>query len=327
MIRLIAGSGRSGTTWIQDALATANGLRPVFEPLHPYVSAIGNRYGHRAISADEEHPELEAFWRNVCAGRGPRLWTVYRQQWRWLFPPPAKFATRTDAGRFRRHWAKFLAEMPRMTSESLRRQPLVKCIRANLMLPWIANHLDCRIVLIVRHPGAVLESQLRAGWNASFALDRFRNDVRLRELTHGRYDRLLSRKLTPVQALAVRWIVENQWVIEEAVSAGIVVIHYEELRSSDRGAWNRLCAALNLSVAPDPSVLARPSQQSGAKRSLVPIKQSSSPRWMAALTPENVLQIQSILDEVQFDAYRLNESLPRRLTDCAKPSRLQANDL
>jgi len=37
-MKLIAGSGRSGTTWVLDALADANDLRPVFEPLHPMVS-------------------------------------------------------------------------------------------------------------------------------------------------------------------------------------------------------------------------------------------------------------------------------------------------
>ena len=69
-IRFIAGSGRSGTTWIQDALAAANGLRPVFEPLHPYLSDIGGRYAHRAMSADEEHAELKAFLTgSLCRAR------------------------------------------------------------------------------------------------------------------------------------------------------------------------------------------------------------------------------------------------------------------
>src|SRR5262245_48320131 len=98
-MRLIAGSGRSGTTWVLDALATANDLRPVFEPLHPHLSRVGDRYAHRALTAEEQHPDLEEFLAGVCAGRGIPLWTKYRRQGRWLMPPPSQFTTRRDAGR------------------------------------------------------------------------------------------------------------------------------------------------------------------------------------------------------------------------------------
>ena len=68
-MRLIAGSGRSGTTWVQDALAAANDLRPVFEPLHPAVSEIGARYAYRALSRNDEHPELQRFLQTRWATR------------------------------------------------------------------------------------------------------------------------------------------------------------------------------------------------------------------------------------------------------------------
>jgi hypothetical protein len=314
MIRLIAGSGRSGTTWIQDALATANRLRPVFEPLHSYASEAGNRYAHKAISADEDQPELREFLIDVCAGRGPRLWTQYRQQARWLFPPPSQFWTRQDAGRCWRYWAKFLREFPRMTLSGWRVDPLVKCIRANLMLPWIARHLDCRIVLVVRHPGAVIESELRSGWNPSFALERFRNDSRLHELTNGRYVSLLARTLSHVEALATRWVIENQWVTESATASGITVVHYEKLRSSGGSEWARLCSALDLPTVPKIDLLTRPSQQSGAGRISIPLEQSKTPRWMSALTAEETDQVRGILDAVEFDTYVLHEPLPRDST-------------
>ena len=89
-MKLIAGSGRSGTTWVLDSLAKANGLRPVFEPLHPHVSEVGNRYAHRALRASDPCPDLEQFFSEVVAGRALPLWTQYRRQIRWLLPPPAE---------------------------------------------------------------------------------------------------------------------------------------------------------------------------------------------------------------------------------------------
>lgn len=310
-IRFIAGSGRSGTTWILDALAAANGLRPIFEPLHPYVSEAGRRYAHRALSADEEHSELQVFLVGVCAGSGPRLWTQYRQQRRWLLPPAEQFWSKKDAGRTKRHWIKFLREMPQMTWNGLRQRPLVKCIRANLMLPWVLRHLQSRVVLIVRHPGAVVESEIRGRWNANFALDRFRGDQKLHELTDGRYLSLLNRPLKPVEALAMRWIIENQWVMETASAHGISIVHYEHLRSASERAWPTLCEALAIPSIPSEETLTKPSQQSAVGRTFVSIAQPKRPRWMNNLAPEHRDEIQGVLEAVEFDGYIMNDPEPR----------------
>jgi hypothetical protein len=312
VVRFIAGSGRSGTTWIQDAIANANNLRPVFEPLHPFLSDVGDRYAHRALSAEEAHPDLESFLIRTCAGQGPRLWTQYRQQRRWLFPTAAQFSTRQDAGRVVRHWLKFFSEFPRMTRDSWRGEPLVKCIRANLMLPWIARRLDSQLVFVMRHPGAVVESELRSGWNASFVLDRFRQDARLHELTGGRYEALLARNLGPVESLTLRWVIENQWVAESAKNAGIPTFHYESLRFSDSGEWARLCSALGVATVPDTALLERPSQQSGSKRTAIPLELSKAPRWMSNLTSEQKGQVMDILEAVGLSTYSMDSSFPIR---------------
>ncbi len=309
-IRFIAGSGRSGTTWILDALASANKLRPVFEPLHPYLSEVGREYAHRALSADEDHPRLREFLLSVCAGRGPRLWTQYRQQRRWLVPPAERFWSKSDAGRTKRHWVKFLREMPRMTASGFRRESLIKCIRANLMLTWIADNLKSRVVLVVRHPGAVVESELRNGWNASVVLERFREDRTLHSVTADRYRPLLSRKLNAVEALTVRWIIENQWVMESVSTRGLCVVFYEHLRSSENQAWVELCAALGLNCLPDRAKLAKPSQQSHPARSIVTADQKKSPRWIKGLTLDQKRQIAEILRSVDLSTYTMDDPNP-----------------
>lgn len=314
-MRLIAGSGRSGTTWVLDAMATANGLRPIFEPLHPHVSPIGNRYAHRALAAGDDHPELVQFLSEVCAGRRIRLWSKYRRQGRWLFPPPAVFSTISDAGRLWRRWRKFLKEAPRLAMEARRRDPLVKCIRANLMLDWLSRQFDCRIVLVVRHPGAVIESEMRGSWKAEFTLDRYRGDTRLHEITSDRYRALLERPLTPIEALATRWVIENQWVIEQAAANGVTIVCYERLMSSPDEEWQRICRALQLPSAPAPAVLARPSQQSAPNRSAATVEASEEPRWLRVLSREQVESIQGILDQARFDLYAMSGPEPRDKSD------------
>jgi hypothetical protein len=310
-VRFIAGSGRSGTTWVQDSLATANGLRPVFEPLHPYVSEIGRHYAHRALGPEDEHSDLEAFLNDVCAGRRNRLWTKYRRQLRWLLPPPREFSTLEDAGRVYRSWRKFVRELPRLAMAARRSEPLVKCIRANLMLGWLSRKWGSKTVLIVRHPGAVIESELREHWNAHFALERFRRDTRLHELTQDRYRSLLQRQMTPVEALAARWVVENQWIVEKAAENEITVVFYEWLKSRPDLEWERVRVALNLERVPPREVLKRPSQQSSPKRSTAVVSEPDAPRWLRVLSREQQQVIQRILDDVGIDFYTMSDPDPR----------------
>jgi len=309
-MRIIAGSGRSGTTWVQDALATANRLRPIFEPLHPHVSEIGNRYAHRALGSEDDHPELASFLIDVCAGRRNRLWTQFRRQRRWLLPPLDEFKTLQNAGRFYRRWGKFLKELPRLALAGRRGDPLIKCIRANLMLGWLSRRCSCRIVLIVRHPGAVIESELRGGWSAQFALDSFRRDARLSELTGDRYRALLERKLTAIEALTARWVIENQWVTECAAANGVTVVYYEHLRSAPSREWERIRRSLGLPMTPPATILARPSQQSSPMLSDVATETTRRPRWLQVLMPAQVRQIQDVLDEVRVDFYTMNDPEP-----------------
>jgi len=41
------------------------------------------------------------------------------------------------------------------------------------LIDWIVRQFDSRLVYLARHPGAVIESELRNNWKATFALDRF----------------------------------------------------------------------------------------------------------------------------------------------------------
>jgi hypothetical protein len=309
-IRFIAGSGRSGTTWVLDALATANDLRPVFEPLNPYVSRMGNAYAHRTLMPGESHPELEEFLESVFAGQEARLWTQFRRQRQWLVPSAGQLASVADWSRWGRRWSKFLRECPRLAAMTARGQPLVKCIWANLMLGWLNRRFSCRIVLIIRHPGAVIESELRAGWDADNVLERFRNDNQLSVATGDRYRALLHRQLTTVEALTVRWLVENQTVMEGAPQNGVTVVHYEHLAARSSSAWEAACSALDLKNLPGATILAKPSQQSSPQGSAARSDAIGKPIWQRALTSEQSDQIQGILEQASFETYRVHDPEP-----------------
>jgi hypothetical protein len=105
-------------------------------------------------------------------------------------------------------------------------------------------------------------------------------------------------------------VIENQWVIESARAHAIPVIHYEMLRSTDEDAWPALCAALGVAHRPERTILTRPSQQSGADRTAIPLSQSARPRWMNGLSQSDSREIQGILDAVGIREYAMDEPNP-----------------
>ena len=252
-MRFIAGSGRSGTTWVLDCLADANALRPVFEPLHPEVTPLGPRFAYRALAAQEEHAELAAYFDRVNRGEYRSWWVNYRGRTDLLMPRPTHFTSWDGAKRFSRRWRRFLRDRSELLESSRRERALIKCIRANLLLGWVMRTFAAQTVLVVRHPCAVVESQLRRGalWDPAPILARFRRDTYLDEISGGRYRDLLKADLSLTQALALVWVIENQWPVSAAALHGYTVVSYERLMSNPLHEWQRIVDALDLDAVPD----------------------------------------------------------------------------
>jgi hypothetical protein len=181
------------------------------------------------------------------------------------------------------------------------------------MLGWIARQFDCRIAFLIRHPGAVIESEMRNAWDPTPALDRFRSDAALHQLTGGRYSGMLGRKLTHTQGLAVQWLIENQLAIEMAPAANVAVFFYERLRTASDSSWEQIRVALDLERAPDATVLAKPSQQTSPNKLAVQSPGTSSFTWRETMSQDQISEIQAVLDESEFDLYSMNDCQPQGL--------------
>jgi hypothetical protein len=126
----LAGSGRSGTTWVSGMINHRNGYRFVFEPFNPGKVRIYRHFRRKQyLRPDDRREEYLGPARTVLTGG-------LRNPW---------------ADRFNR---RFVA-----------RRRLIKDIRANLLLGWMReNFPGMPIVLLLRHPCAVVASRLALGW-------------------------------------------------------------------------------------------------------------------------------------------------------------------
>ena len=157
---IIAGSGRSGTTWVLDAIANANNLRTIFEPLHPIGVPVAKPFANRYVRDDANEPELKFFMDKVFSGVFKSLWANYRVR------PDRLHLTYHQSGSLRHKLGFLKHNYKKLAIHYCRYHKvkfsnlIVKFTRANLMLGWLSKNYSAKILLIVRHPGAVVHSKI-----------------------------------------------------------------------------------------------------------------------------------------------------------------------
>ncbi|MVF11154.1 hypothetical protein FT643_03255 [Ketobacter sp. MCCC 1A13808] len=312
-VRLILGSGRSGTTWIQDSLANANDLRPVFEPLKSVSSKVP-QFEYAFLDKQHQSPELKSFLSDVFNGQFRSIWSDYRMIPDRVIPSLSKVESWESIKAYRRHLTQLL-ENYRMLSTALNHKSiLVKFIRANLMLSWLQANFDTRIALILRHPGAVIESQLRLGgesWDPVARLSYYRHDSQFEAGLGERYGRYLKKDLSPAQMNTLIWAIENQYPLEQAESETYRVFCYESLVNSPLEEWPKLTKVLDLKNVPQLSDLVKPSQQASSNWESEKKDYSKSAKWMSRISDKDRDEADIMLRMLGVRRYSMDDPNPK----------------
>jgi len=310
--RIIAGSGRSGTTWIQDVLAEVNGLRTIFEPLHPQAVSEAEPYAWRYIPPGTDMADLEMFLNRVISGSLHTIWTDYRIRPSRLMPRWRRFSSPGRVYELYSEWRGATRRYFKYRSRFGISPVLIKIIRGNLMLGWLRAKYDARIVFVARHPGAVIESKMRLGgisWDPETMIKYYRTAGILGDCL-GRYRELLEEDLSPVEAHTLIWCIENQLPLEQAGKQGYLSVFYEDLVRDGEKEWLRITNALNLTSSPwGSAVVDQPSQQSTPARARRKLGADSN--WYDRMSEKELEAIQQVLNAVEMNVYTAFDPLPQ----------------
>jgi hypothetical protein len=211
---LVLGSGRSGTTWLAEAIARRHRSRLIFEPFHPRLGAIGE--GKRLFLDPAEHS-----------------------------PPFERSAERVLSGRARG------AYIDEIRIARLPRGRVVKDVHASNLLPWLrANHPAIPVVYVVRHPIAASLSRLRSdtffGIGDYLATPAGREDAESSPaaswlpLYDGHRD-----DPEPLVRLVAEWCFENAYPLSRDEDPGVALAFYENAvldPTSQLARFGELCA-------------------------------------------------------------------------------------
>ena len=129
-VTILAGMGRSGTTWAGDIVNHDGSYRVLFEPFYPVKVKQAAEFEYiQYLNPDCQNELLSTQANKILAGK-------IRNEW-------------VDRG----------------GNRFLYRRRIIKEIRCNLMLGWLGElAIHPRIVLMIRHPLQVVSSWSKLGW-------------------------------------------------------------------------------------------------------------------------------------------------------------------
>ena len=132
---VIAGFGRSGTTWLSDIMSKVLGGLVLFEPFHPAVFEEAHNVCYQTHESQDQH--LIHHWEKCHSGKILNPWLIRNH----LKDPVED----TTEGFIRYLWKHSMVIG-------------FKTIRTNHFLSFFHKSFDARIIYIYRHPLAVLSS-------------------------------------------------------------------------------------------------------------------------------------------------------------------------
>jgi hypothetical protein len=204
---LVAGSGRSGTTWLGDVVNFDDSFRVIFEPFNPLRVESWRPFGSRQYQPpDNPDPDLFRAVHTILSGLDRSDWT---------------------ASHNRCFWA---------------RKRVVKEIAINNMLGYIANWFpQVRLVYLLRHPFAVASSRLRHGWHTypdptvRTNLDIFLRQPLLMADYLEPFRPMLMRPMSPFAKEVAFWAAENYVPLQQLRDrVAVKIVHYEDLVLRER---------------------------------------------------------------------------------------------
>jgi hypothetical protein len=225
---IIAGVGRSGTTWLSNIINCDNKYRYIFEPFNSREVKLAEPFKNKLYLRPDDHQ-----------------------------PQYVKPATDIINGNVRN---KFTDAINR---NFLVKKRLIKAIRMNLSLKWLNSLFpEIPIIFLLRHPCAVAHSQIQLKWGAT--IENFLQQKPLVEDFLHPFKQQFDDASTLFERHIVAWCVENYVPLKQFKAGQLHLVFYENLCTDPASELEKIFTFLNtrpstksLNVITKPSNLSR----------------------------------------------------------------------
>lgn len=266
---LLAGTGRSGTTWLGDIINFNNDYRNMFEPCHPgYTREYSGFHNKQYRRPDDDDEEFHRALLAILTGSIKNPWVDQFN-------------------------ARFLCD-----------RRLVKEIRANLFLKWIKINFPCvPIIFILRHPCAVANSKILLGWNPKLD-DYLAQDELMAEQLSQQSELIddIKRRDDWFEKIICQWCIENYVPLNQFDRDEMHVVFYENLCRNPLEETRAVLAWLKTDYDPKvETVFSRPSELSEKHSAVVTGKDLIS-GWQKNIDPKLAQRAVEIMRAFNLDS-------------------------
>jgi len=274
---LVAGAGRSGTTWIAELLSAGSRCRVMQEPFHSrYVEAYRGFSYFQYMRPEQDDEVLLRYCQAVFTGQLRHPWV--------------------DAG------VATLRPERRVIQE----------IRANGLLRWIQVRFpELPLVFLLRHPCAVVRSRLDLDWDTDRDISSFLEQPQLVADHLEPYLDLIKYADSPEEKHAVVWCLSNLVPLRQFPAGRLPIFHYEDLVRDPGTVIPRLLAAAGAPMTHD--ILARFGQpsRSATRAAAAGSAEGRMLEWRRELQEVQVRRVLGIVRGFGLDHLYDAEGLPR----------------
>jgi hypothetical protein len=257
---LVAGTARSGTTWLGDLIASQISCRILFEPFHPKLVP--------------DYRSFNYFQYMRPGSIGTELLAV---------------AQRVFSGEIRNRW------IDRQNERIFPEYRLIKEIRANLFLKWLHDNIpEVPIVYLMRHPCAVVLSRMELDWSTDSDIEPFLTQPDLVDDHLTDHLDLIRKAKTDEEKHAIIWSVSNLVPLRQFKPGELKIIFYENLCIQPEIELSDIFASIGQKFeSPIIDKINRPSQTT-RETSAVVTETDKITNWKKNLSPsqiDNIFQV------------------------------------
>ena len=171
----------------------------------------------------------------------------------------------------------------------------MKEIRANLALKWLHDNFpEVPIILIVRHPCAVVLSRMELGWATDHDIEPFLSQPQLVEDYLGPYMNLIRSAKNSEEKHAVIWSISNLVPLKQFRSGELKVVYYEDLCTQPEMELPGIFEAIGCQYSGSLITSSNQPSQTTRRASAVVTGTNKIGNWKKKLSPtqiDNILQV------------------------------------
>lgn len=274
---MVAGTGRSGTTWLADIIASQIPCRIMFEPFHSrQVEAFRRFHYFQYMRPSEQNQELRAYCRRIFAGDVRNRWID--RQVECIFP----------------------------------QYRLVKDIRANLFLGWLHNSFpEVPLVFVVRHPCAVVLSRMQLDWWTDRDIEPMLSQPKLIEDFLADKMEVIGRARTVEEKHAVVWCIHNLVPFRQFAHNQLNMIFYENLCLEPEREIPKVFDAIGHDYDDAAFLSAKRPSTTAVRTSAIVTGDDRLTRWKSELSPSQIANVLSVVNEFELGYIYGDSSMPQ----------------